>query len=559
MSEPKATRRGQPSKAPSFLAAAVALAGLVNIAQALVAKEPDVLQWMEQFLPFSISQGSRMLLLGAGLFQLVLSRGLHRRKHAAFLLALGLLVVNPLLHLGSAFDWHHAAAQLLLGAALLHWRHEFRALSDGPSVRWAILISVLLLVSLTVFGVACLHAFDGQIAGERNLPRDVQTALELIFLQGTDTLAPAGPQAEVAFRTISNAGIIFGLVALFLFLRPILPHRAGYLRDDKRARALIDTCGVDPLDEFALLPDKRHFFSADGRTLVDYAVWRDVVVALGDPIGPPESMQAAIPEFSDFCLRQDWKPVFYTVRPDFLDLYGKAGFRTFKIAEDSRIDLAGFALEGRKFQNLRTARNKAAKSGWSVAWFEGRSLPPALWRQLDEISNAWVASRHAIEMTFDLGSMGPASLDPAEVAVLTDAKGDPLAFATWLPYAQGTGRVLDMIRHRPADRGVADPLVVGSLLDFKERGLRQVSLGNAPLANLDDKGLDSFEEKAARLLYERFDRYYGYRTLFDFKNKFHPDWSGRHLAYHGVSDLLPAIAGVVRVHLPGGLSRFLRS
>lgn len=544
---------------PAILAAAVALAGLVNIVQALVPKEPDVLRWMEEFLPFEVSQGTRVLLLGAGLFQLVLSRGLLRRKQAAFLLALGLVVVIPLLHLGSAFDWHHAVAQLFLGAALLRWRREFTALSDRASVRWSLWISALLLVSLTVFGVASIHAFGAQIEGERGFAKDVQASLELIFLQSTDTLSPAGAQAQAAFRTISNAGLIFGLAALFLLLRPILPGGAGQRRHAARAREIIVEWGIDPLDEFALLPDKRHYFAADGRALVAYAVWRDVAVVLGDPVGPPEAAAAAISDFSEFCTRQDWRPVFYTVRPDFLLSYRDCGFRTFKIAEDSRINLPGFTLAGRKFQNLRTACNKAVKSGWRVVWFEGRFLPADLQRQLVEISDAWIVARHSIEMTFDLGSMRPESIEPAGFAVLTDCGGNGLAFASWLPYARSTGRVLDMIRHRPCDRGVVDPLIAESLLGFQQRGLREVSLGNAPLANLDHKHMDNFEEKAARLLYDRFDRYYGYRTLFEFKNKFHPTWSGRYLAYQGVADLLPAVAGVVRVHLPGGLARFLQS
>lgn len=547
------------SKAPSFLAAAVALAGAVNILEAVLVKEPAVLQWMEQFLPFSVSQRSRFLLLGAGIFQLLLSRGIYRRKRAAFLLCLGLLLGLPLLHLTNAFDWHHALVQLALAAVLIHWRDEFRALSDGPSVRMAVWISVLLVAVLTVCGMVSIHAFGAQIAGQRSPARDLQTVWELVFLQSTDTLAPIGPQAGVVFRTISEAGVVFGLAALFLLLRPILPHRSGYQRDDASVRTLIDLHGTDPLDEFALLHDKRHFVSNDGKSVVSYAIWRDVAVTLGDPVGAPESCRAAILEFVAFCARQDWVPVFYEVRGDFLDAYRQAGFRVFKVAEDARIDLRGFALAGRKFQNLRTAHNKIAKSGWKAEWHAGRSLPASLHAQLASISDEWLAARHAVEMTFDLGSMTAESLENAEVSVLVDQSGRVLAFASWLPYAKRSGRSLDMMRHRPADRGVVDPLVVASLLKFQAEGVAEASLGNAPLANIESKDLDGLEEKAVRLLYERFDHYYGYRTLFDFKDKFQPAWAGRYLAYRGMGNLLPAIAGVVRVHLPGGLTRFLRS
>ena len=95
---------------------------------------------MAQYCPFHVSERSRVLLLAGGFLQLVLSRGLFRGKRAAWALSLGLLVVIPFLHLGRAFDWHHAVLQSLLIVAFVIWRGDFCARSDGPSVRWAFLI-----------------------------------------------------------------------------------------------------------------------------------------------------------------------------------------------------------------------------------------------------------------------------------------------------------------------------------------------------------------------------------------------------------------------------------
>jgi lysylphosphatidylglycerol synthetase-like protein (DUF2156 family) len=78
-------------------------------------KSFEVLEWMAQYLPFHVSERSRMLLLAGGFLQLVLSRGLFRDKRTAWALSLGLLVTIPFLHLGRAFDWHHA---MLQGVAL---------------------------------------------------------------------------------------------------------------------------------------------------------------------------------------------------------------------------------------------------------------------------------------------------------------------------------------------------------------------------------------------------------------------------------------------------------
>jgi len=104
-----------------------------------------------------------------------------------------------------------------------------------------------------------------------------------------------------------------------------------------------------------------------------------------------------------------------------------------------------------------------------------------------------------------------------------------------------------------------DALIAESLLDFQRRGLSQASLGNAPLANIESGSLDSLEEKVIRYLFESFDAYYGYKSLFEFKKKFHPIWRGRHVAYRSVAYLLPAAAAIVRVHLPSGFFKYIRS
>jgi phosphatidylglycerol lysyltransferase len=104
-----------------------------------------------------------------------------------------------------------------------------------------------------------------------------------------------------------------------------------------------------------------------------------------------------------------------------------------------------------------------------------------------------------------------------------------------------------------------EAVIAESLLDFQRRGLSQASLGNGPLANIESGSLHSLEEKVIRYLFERFDAYYGYKSLFEFKRKFHPIWQGRHVAYRSVAYLLPASAAVVRVHLPSGFLKYIRS
>ena len=211
------SRRPWQSRPRTWLALCVAVSGVVNVVEALLPKPFDVLEWMAQFCPFHVSEHSRVLLLAGGFLQLVLSRGLFRGKRTAWTLSLGLLVIIPFLHLGRAFDWHHAVLQGLLIGAFVIWRGEFCALSDGPSVRWAFLIGASALCVLTAFGLIALRHFEGEITGSHGFGANIRAVFELIFLQDTETLDPASARAGAVFDAISEAAILFGLITVFSF------------------------------------------------------------------------------------------------------------------------------------------------------------------------------------------------------------------------------------------------------------------------------------------------------------------------------------------------------
>jgi lysylphosphatidylglycerol synthetase-like protein (DUF2156 family) len=91
-------------------------------------------------------------------------------------------------------------------------------------------------------------------------------------------------------------------------------------------------------------------------------------------------------------------------------------------------------------------------------------------------------------------------------------------------------------------------------------GVEEVSLGNAPLANAEQNPcLYGREEKAVKFLFDRFNRYYGYKSLFEFKKKYQPAWQGRYLGVRPSVNLVLAAVALVRVHLPQGLLRILWS
>jgi lysylphosphatidylglycerol synthetase-like protein (DUF2156 family) len=551
----------------TVLAWAVLVMGAVDLLEALFTKPPSVIAWMETWVPLGVTEKSRLLLLFSGLLLLSLSRGLRRHKRIAWLLALALLCVSAVLHLTRAFDWHHAIGALVLIVPLVRWRKDFVARSDAPSIRIAWIMAAVVALALFVYGTLSLHEYSQRgNFGEPLTWRDcAQGAAAAVVAQKTEFDRDGGRDVRNFLRTLRTGSLLGGLVVLGLLLRPVIERRIPDATDTERkeVKDLIARHGQDPMNGFALLPDKRYFFTADGETVVAYALWRKFAVALADPIAAREMMPRAIAEFVTFCKQQDWEPLFYCAHVNNRALYEEAGFITFKVGEDARLDVNEFKLQGGKFQNLRTARNKAQKAGLTFQWYDASPHPDhGLEAQLTLISQQWLDAKHGGEMTFDLGTFSVESLRERGCAIVRNSEGRIETFATWLSYNHDKGRCLDLMRGRNELKDVLDFLIVEAIDHFKALGVEQISLGNAPLANVDavpDERLELRQERAVKFLFDNFDKFYGYKSLFNFKKKYAPDWQGRYLAYRPRVSLAMVGLAIAGVHLPKGFMGLLKS
>ena len=546
---------------------AVVAMGLNDLLEAMITKPPYVIAWMERWMPLGVSEKSRVLLLVSGLVLLVLARGLRRRKRMAWWLAVSLLAGSCVLHLSRAFDWHHALAALVLLVPLLRWRREFAAMSDRPSIGFAWKMAIALLVALFVYGTISLHDYSqrGEYGSDGlTWSECAQASIAGVFAQKSNADHQGSREARSFLRTLRIGGLFSGLVALVLLLRPVISREdEATPAERERAKQLIDAHGADPMDCFALLTDKRYFFHTDGKGVVAYALWRNYAVALADPICATDMREAMIAAFIKFCTDQDWEPIFYCSHVSNRGRYEAQGMITLKVGEDARLDANEFKLVGGKFQNLRTARNKAQKAGLTFQWYDAQPHPDhGLEAQLQLLSDAWLKEKHGGEMTFDLGQFSIATIREHGTAIARNAEGRMEAFATWWPYAQGKGRTLDIMRAREETRDVMDFLIVEAIDHFKGIGVTEISLGNAPLANVDaeEPGHDpTRQERAVKFLFDNFDRFYGYKRLFNFKKKYQPDWQGRYLAYRPRVSLAMVGLAIAGVHLPRGFFGLIKS
>ena len=112
-----------------------------------------------------------------------------------------------------------------------------------------------------------------------------------------------------------KSGLAYGLSML---LRPVVYRRRVLPAERKRAKEILEQYGHSSLAHLTLLPDKDYFFSASGQSYAAYTLVGNVVVVLGDPIGPDGDIPRLIAQFKITCAKNDWHPVFYQVLPDYL-------------------------------------------------------------------------------------------------------------------------------------------------------------------------------------------------------------------------------------------------
>ena len=510
------------------------------------------------------------------LVQLVLAEGLRRGRRAAWfgavlfsglLTTVGAVVVvvvlqDPgaslvVLHTARAglpvvALWSPVAAPGAVLLLLLATRNRFPVpAAPGTARRWVTLAAVGL------GGVVVVYVGAGVLLrGDWDQPPTVARLLADLPAR----MLPPGWLGEVlpqvaplrgAARVLANwTGVLCWAVLVgtaWAVVRPAVPQG-----DAARARALVDRWGEGALSFMTTWVGNRWWFTADGRAVVAFRVVGGVALTTGDPVGPPDARAAAVVEFTAWAEARGWTPCWYSVTGEVADALPGGG--RVQVASETWLPLGELAYTGKKWQDVRTAINRAARDGVQAVWLRWEDAPLALREQVARSSEEWLAGKGLPEMGFTLGGLDEAA-DPAVRCLLSvGADGRVHGITSWLPATRDGVRVgwtLDLMRRSPGcPPGTMEFLVGTAALTFQEEGCEFVSLSGAPLAFPDDDGdtdaLARLLEATGRLM----EPVYGFRSLLAFKAKFQPRHRPLWLVHRDPADL-PRIARAVSLaYLP---------
>lgn len=501
--------------APPFIAALVFVAGVILLISGAAPETDWRLELLQDIVPLSVLEVSHILGSLIGLALLILARGLYRRLDMAWYISAVALAAAIVVSLVKGLDYEEAAIIAIVLAVLVSCRREFyrraRLIDLRVSFGWLLAIGAVVggIVWLTFFTtkhVEYSNQLWWQFAVSENAPRSLRATFLMVLVM-----------------------VVFGLGHL---LRPasIRPHPPTDEEMDIVRRILRES--GRPEANIVFLRDKALLFNESKTAFIMYGVRGRSWVALGDPVGPEDELPELIWLFREMCDRVGGRPAFYQVSADTLPLYLDVGLTPIKVGEEARVNLAEFSLDQPGRKDLRYSVRRAERDGLTFDVVP-REQVPALVETLKPISDAWLDKRNAAEKRFSVGAFDPAYISEFDVAVVR-VNGRITAFANiWM--ARGSRQAaIDIMRFEPgASTYTMEFLFTKLLLWAKEQGFEWFGLGVAPLSGLAGRDLAPVWQRLGAVIFQAGERFYNFRGLRLFKDKFKPEWEPRYLVCQG--------------------------
>ncbi|TAL84358.1 MAG: bifunctional lysylphosphatidylglycerol flippase/synthetase MprF [Rhodanobacter sp.] len=526
---------------PSFFAGLTLVSGVVLLFSGATRAVPDRMAILRHLVPLSVLEVSHLLASVIGMLLLILARGLQRRLDAAYVLTLVLLVAGAVFSLLKGIDYEEAALLTLLAMALAPAHRLFyrRAslFSTSFSVGWVLAIVAILGCAtwLVMFSYKHVEYSD-------------TLWWEFSFHQS------GAPRALRALVAAAAAGMLFALASLIRPLR--LSREPPGEAELAQALPLIKQF-PSAQAHLALMADKTLLFDAAHKAFVMYGVAGRSWITMGDPVGVDEDARRELVwAFLEQCEHAGGWPVFYQVSPAALDLYLEVGMNLLKIGEEARVRLDTFNLDGKSKKTLRGTVNKLARDGLRLEIVPAESVG-ALLPRLKQVSDAWMRDKKVREKRFSMGAFDPRYLVRTPMAVVWQGE-QVVAFANLFLSDTRQEASVDLMRHLPdGPTGIMDYLFVELMLWARQEGYRWFNLGMAPLAGLQNRRQAPLWNRFGALVFGRGERFYNFRGLQRYKDKFDPEWEPRYMAVpRGIA--LPMILTNVASLISGGLSGVVR-
>jgi len=542
------------TRAPALIAVAAAVFACLSLVAATTGPWRGVVAGLQAALvPAGAAQGAvRGLVVSVSIGLLLLSRGLARRQHRAWVAAVALTATATGLFLLRDIDVPAAFVAGLLLSSLWYWRSEFYAAASARRPVRAVAAAALALAVISLYGIAVLIWHDASAQVAWSLTGVIaQAAWGMV---GQDISAQSSDFSQALVATLTVGTVLTFATLAWALLRPPKGGTSSSEHEWREARRLVATAGKDSLAYFALRRDKRYFFDERRTAFLAYRAVAGIALVSGDPVGDPAAVPGLLDHFTAYCRRQAWRVAAIGVGAETRTRWEEVGLKTIYVGDEAIVRPSSFSLEGRAVRKLRQSVNRLERLGYRVEMRRADELDAETLAAVVEVSEIWRGGQPERGFSMALDDVRSPDLEDT-LFVLGRGPDNRLAgFLHFVPVPATGDLSLSAMRRLPDTPNGLNEFLVSSLLSWaRERGIERVSLNFAVFGSLlRDEGSGP-ATRVTRGALRYTDRFFQVERLLNFNRKFDPDWVPRYLAVEGRADV-PAV-GLVVLHLENLLPR----
>ncbi|MCH6255280.1 bifunctional lysylphosphatidylglycerol flippase/synthetase MprF [Puniceicoccaceae bacterium K14] len=502
--------------APRVLSALVFVCGSILLITGSLPAAAGHKNWIQEVFPLPVVEISHFMGSVLGLGLLFLAFAIKKRLDTAYYLTLGAVGMAVPISVLRGDGFFTFMALIIIGAVFAPCRRFFyrkSSILNLPMNQGSLLAIMLTVISTIYVG---LIAFQYEGSG---------TSMSW-WEFGFDADKPRFQRVSVAIALLS--GLLAGLK---LIRAPQVEIGLKHEECEDRVEKVLKGTSL-AWANLALMGDKRFVFSKDDSAFIMFTIKGRTWVAMGDPVGNPDACADLVKEFKELCDEYSGIPVFYQTSKEYLHNYVDLGLRPVKVGELARVRLEDFTLEGSKRQSMRSRLKRVSKKGCSFEILDQKEALLSMGR-LREISDEWLAAKKSKEKGFSLGYFDERYLSHFRFAVVRK-EGEIVAFANlWETYGHSEISI-DLMRYTAeAPPSTMEYLFVEIIKWAKEEGYEYFDMRIAPLSGIDAGQSAPVWNKLFDLLFNHGERFYNFRGLRTYKERFNPEWSPMYIASPG--------------------------
>ena len=525
-------------RAPMIVATCVAMGGALQLLHTLLPGESAGV--LRDVTPEAVGPLARAAAASAGLALLFAARGLARRRHRAWQVAVAVSAIATALHVLHGLGAGTLVSALVL-ILLLARRDDFVLPGDCETRLVIARRAVLAVAAIATYAVVAIWL--NRLAADQPftlgfVARETVNGVSGRHVHGSPHLAGAFghwfPLSLLLIGLGATAWIVGGWLAPWR-------HRVQQEALERlRARELVQRFGADTLAPFTLRRDKAYFFAADGDAFLAYRVVGGVAIVSGDPVGEPGAFDALVGRFVEYAHERDWRVAILGASERWLELYRAHGLHALYHGDEALVDTASFSLDGRPIRKVRQSVHRLRTAGYTARVLRPSAIGTELRRELHRIAAEWRGDQPERGFVMALDSLFSSGDDDTVFVVGVDAIGRAQGFLHFavVPAADALS-LSSMPRVRATTpNGFNEWLICETVTWARDAGFALVSLNFSPFAALlapeaELSGAQELQRRALLRLKGRFQL----DNLLSFNRKFFPRWERRFLVYERRLDL----------------------